>query len=46
MQELLPKMVGNKKDFAITSDLGKEFSKLDDGGIPAEAVHREKKREK
>ena len=42
MQESLPTLVGDKKDFAITSDRGKEFSKLEEGGIPAEAVHREK----
>ena len=42
MQELLPTLVGDKNDFAITSDLGKEFSRLE-SGIPAEAVHRERK---
>ena len=43
MRELVPSIVEDKKDFAITTDLGKEFSKLDEGGIPAEAVHRDKK---
>ena len=43
MRELLPTVVDGKTDFAITSDLGQEFSRLDQGGIPPEAVHRLKK---
>lgn len=43
MQGLLSTLVGDKKSFEISSDLGREFSKLAGGGIPAEAVHREKK---
>jgi hypothetical protein len=43
MRELLPSIVEDEKGFAITTDAGKEFSMLDKGGIPAEAVHREKK---
>ena len=38
MQELAP----DKLDYSITTDLGKEFSRLESGGIPAGAVHREK----
>ena len=41
MQEILPTRV-DKTDFAITTDAGKEFSRLEEGGIPAEAVHRAK----
>ena len=32
-----------KKDYAITTDAGKEFSRLEEGGIPPEAVHRSKR---
>ena len=43
MRELVPTLVQDKQDYSITTDKGKEFSKLEEGGIPAEAVHREKK---
>ena len=43
MRELVPALVQDKRDYSITTDKGKEFSKLEEGGIPAEAVHREKK---
>ena len=45
MRELLPTLVEGKTDFALTTDAGKEFSKLDEGGIPAQAVHRAKKKD-
>ena len=43
MRQVIPTLVQDKKDFALTTDAGKEFSKLDEGGIPREAVHRDKK---
>ena len=43
MQQVIPTLVHDKKDFAITTDAGREFSKLDEVGIPAEAIHRDKK---
>ena len=43
MRQVIPTLVQDKKDFALTTDAGKEFSKLDEGGIPTEAVHRDKK---
>ena len=42
MQELLPTLVEDTTNFAITTDAGKEFSRLDEG-IPQAAVHRSKK---
>ena len=41
MRSLMPTLVEGKKDYAITVDKGKEWSKLEEA-IPAEAVHREK----
>ena len=43
MRELVPTLVEDKLDFALTTDKGGEFSRLETGGIPEEAVHREKK---
>ena len=43
MREATVSLVQDKQDYALTTDKGKEFSKLEEGGIPAEAVHREKK---
>ena len=43
MRELLPTLVEEKKDFAITTDKGGEFSRLGEGGIPEAAVHRKRK---
>ena len=42
MQELLPTLVEDTTNFAISTDAGKEFSRLEEG-IPAQAVHRSKK---
>ena len=42
MRSLMPTLVGDKRNYGISTDKGKEFSKLEEGGIPAEAVHREK----
>ena len=42
MQELLPTLVEDTTNFAISTDAGREFSQLDQGGIPAQAVHRAK----
>ena len=42
MRQVIPTLVQDKKDFAITTDAGKEFSRLEEG-IPDEAVHRGKK---
>ena len=43
MQELLPTLVEDNTNFALTTDSGREFSRLEEGGIPADAVHRAKK---
>jgi len=43
MRQIIPTLVDDKKDFAITTDSGKEFSRLEEGGISAQAVHRSKK---
>ena len=40
MRELIPTLVHGKTYFTITRDAGKEFSRLEDGGIPTQAVHR------
>ena len=40
MRELLPTLVEDNTNYTISTDLGKEFSRLDQGGIPASAVHR------
>ena len=42
MKELLPTLVQDKQDYSISTDKGREFSRLEEGGIPADAVHREK----
>ena len=43
MQDLLPDLVEDTTNFAISTDAGQEFSRLDEGGISAGAVHRAKK---
>ena len=43
MQELLPTLVEDNTNFALTTDAGREFSRLEEGGIPAEAVLRPKR---
>ena len=43
VRSLMPTLVEEKTDYSITTDNGNDFSKLDEGGIPADAVHREKK---
>ena len=43
MRQIIPTLVQDKTNFALTTDAGKEFSKLEEGGIPGEAVHRDKK---
>ena len=40
MRELLPTLVEDNTNYTISTDFGKEFSRLDQGGIPASAVHR------
>ena len=45
VREILPTLVGGEREFSITSDLGKEFAKLEEA-IPGEAVHREKQGQK
>ena len=42
MRQVIPTLVQDRKDFAITTDAGKELSRLEEG-IPDEAVHRGKK---
>ena len=43
MRQIIPTLVQDKTNYALTTDAGKEFSKLEEGGIPGEAVHRDKK---
>ena len=42
MRSVMPEFASGKSDYALLTDKGKEFSRLEEGGIPAEAVHREK----
>ena len=41
MRALLPALVEDKTDFALKTDKGREFARLEDVGIPEQAVHRE-----
>lgn len=43
MQQLSPTLVEHNTNFTMTTDSGMEFSRLEEGGLPAEAVHREKR---
>ena len=43
-RELPPTLLGDKQDFTLTTDAGKEFSRLEEGGIPLSSVHRQKKK--
>ena len=43
MKDLLPTLVEDTTSFVIATDAGREFSRLEEGGIPAQAVHRSKK---
>ena len=45
MRQVIPTLVQDKKDFALTTDAGKSFSRLDEGGIPSEAVRGGKRDE-
>ena len=38
MQQLLPTLVEDNTNLAITTDLGGEFSRLSEGGIPPEGL--------
>ena len=40
MRELVPTLVEDKRDFALTTDKRGEFSRLETEWIPEEAVHR------
>ena len=40
MRSLMPTLVEEKIDYSITTGKGKEFSKLEEGGVPEEAVRR------
>ena len=42
-RESLPSLIEDNTNFALTTDGGKEFSRLEEGGIPTQAVHRDKK---
>ena len=43
LRELLPTLVEDNTNFTLTTDAGLEFSRLEEGGIPEQAVHRAKR---